>query len=606
MPEGLPVALPSWKARLSRIGYSLTLPRVVIGLSLAFLLFLLVVIPFFRLVQETAVWHPADVRLSGEARPGEWTLFHWKRTLLGPISSNLFYRPFVRSLETSLAIGIAAVLLGSLVAWLVARTDLPAKRFVAAVAVIPYVLPSYTLALAWLNAFRTERVGGGAGAYHAFFGIDPPEWLAYGFLPIVVTMTLHYYPFAYLMVSGALASVDAQLEEAGEVLGAGRWAVLRRVSFPLILPAILSAFILTFSRALGTFGTPYFLGAPVRYFTLPTMIYSSMVTRSFADGYILALALIAVSAVVIALNQRLLGVRRGFVTIGGKGFRARVTPLGPWRWPAGALVMALIAVAVFLPLGLLAWQTFMRYPDDYALGNLTLHYWIGQSDEAIAEGEAGILRNSLILGAVWNSAALSVVVALLTGAMGMLLGYAIAKGRGGVLSRLLEQESFLPYLIPSIAFGAIYLAIFTQPIGPVPALYGTFLLLVLVCLAKNVPFAARASIASAMQVAGELEEAATVAGASWIRRFKQIVFPLMLRGSLPGFLLTFIATMRELSLIILLVTPSTRTLTTMTFRYTEQGYAQFADAIIVLIIFLVLAGDWVARRLGRAGAEHTG
>jgi len=122
---------------------------------------------------------------------------------------------------------------------------------------------------------------------------------------------------------------------------------------------------------------------------------------------------------------------------------------------------------------------------------------------------------------------------------------------------------------------------------------------VLVCMAKNLPFSARSGISSMFQVAGELEEAAAVAGASWFRRFRRIILPLTLSGSVSGFILTFIATMRELSLIILLITPNTRTLTTMTFRYVEQGYSQFADAIIVLIVVLVIGGEFIARGIGK-------
>ena len=254
-------------------------------------------------------------------------------------------------------------------------------------------------------------------------------------------------------------------------------------------------------------------------------------------------------------------------------------------------------VAVVIPLVLLGWQTLMRSPDDYSLGNLTLHYWIGKSQAALAEGESGILRNAQILGAAWNSIRLSVIAALLTGMMGILIGYAVVRGRKTRLAAALEQGSFLPYLIPSIAFGAIYLALFSKSIGPLPPLYGTFFLLVLVCVAKNLPFSARSGISSMLQVAGELEEAGVMAGASWFQRFLRIILPLTLTGSLSGFILAFISTMRELSLIILLITPETRTLTTMTFRYVEQGYSQFADAIIVLIVILVIAGDFLARKI---------
>ena len=582
----------------NRLALKLRQPQVVLGLLLLLVLAGLVVVPFLQLVHDTVVWQEADRRISRSAEPGAWTLFHYLRVFASPLSLNIFYRPLLHSLATALAISFAAMLLGGLMAWLVVRPDMPFKKTIALFAVVPYVLPSYTLALAWLDFFKNERIGGAVGICSWIFGVTPPDWLAYGFIPIVITLSLHYYPFTYLLVSGALASIDSNLEESGEVLGASRFRILRRITFPLVLPALISAFILTFSRAVGTFGTPYFLGAPVRYFTLATTIYTSIVNRTPAVAYIGALVLILISMVIIYLNQKVIG-EKSFVTIAGKGLRRRLTPLGAWRWPAFASMAALICLAVFVPLLLLLWQTLMLYPNDYSLGNLTLHYWIGKSQAALAEGESGILRNSQILGAAWNSISLSVIVALLTGMMGILIGYAVVKGKKTKLAAALEQGSFLPYLIPSIAFGAIYLSLFSRSIGPLPPLYGTFFLLVLVCVAKNLPFSARSGISSMMQVAGELEEAAMIAGAGWLRRFRRIILPLTLAGSLSGFILAFISTMRELSLIILLITPENRTLTTMTFRYVEQGYSQFADAIILLIVILVVAGEFLARRIGK-------
>jgi len=584
-----------WK---NRFRFRISQPHVVMGILLLLLLLVLVIIPFFQMVHDTAVWQEADTRISRAAKPGEWTPFHYLRVFSGRLSTVIFYRPLLHSLETSLAISFLAMALGGLLAWLLVRTDMPFRRLVAVFAVIPYVLPSYTLALAWLDFFKNERVGGAAGIYQYLFGAPTPDWLAYGFLPIVITLSLHYYPFTYLLLSGALVSIDAHMEECGEVLGASRFTILRRITFPIVLPALLSAFILTFSRALGTFGTPYFLGAPVRYFTLSTTIYSNIVNRTPAVAYISALVLILISMFILYANQRLIG-SKSFVTIAGKGFRHRLTPLGKFRYPAFFLAFGLILLGVFIPLFLLTWQTLMLYPNDYSLKNLTLHFWVGKSDPGLAEGESGILRNLQVLGAAWNSLELSVLVALVTGLTGIFIGYVAVKGRKTWLAAMVEQGSFLPYLIPSIAFGAIYLSLFTQPVGPIPSLYGSFFLLVLVCMAKNLPFSARSGISSMLQVAGELEESAVVAGASWAKRFWKIILPLTLTGSISGFILVFIATMRELSLIILLVTPTTRTLTTMTFRYVEQGYAQFADAIIVLIVLIVVAGEFIARRLGK-------
>jgi len=589
------------RGTLKRFGNRLITPRVVLSLLLLALLAVFVMMPFTRLVRDTFVWQGTDVRLSRDAQPGTFTVYHWERVFNSSLTKNLLIKPLMHSLEIGASVAVLALVIGGGLAWLIVRTDMPFKKLIGALAVVPYVLPSYTLALAWIIVFKNQRIGGAMGLFQYLTGISPPDWLSYGYVPIVINLAIHYSPFAFLLISAALASIDSRLEESAELLGATRWLTVRRVTLPIVLPALLSAFILVFSRSIGIFGTPYFLGSPVRYFTLPTMIFTNIVSRTPSPAYILALVLILSSTFLIFLNQRFIGTRRSFVTISGKGFRSNLTHLGPWKTPAVLYAGGFILAGALLPLLLLCWQTLMRYPGNYSFANLTSLYWIGPSGTEFAEGEAGILRNWQILGAAWNSVKLSITVALVTGVLGLLAGYAVVKGRGTFLSKILEQLSFLPYLIPSIAFGAIYLSVFTHSWGLIPSLYGTFFLLVLVCTFKNLPFASRSGTSAMLQVGGELEEAASMAGSGWFRRFGRIILPLTLKGSMAGFILVFITTMRELSLIILLVTPKTRMLTTMTFRYLEQGYAQFANAITVLIAVLVLIGVWVSRKMGGKG-----
>lgn len=590
-------ASPAVTVRLHRLRYSLGRPHVVIGLAVAVLLAILVVAPMVQLVHTTLVWGDEDLRANPDAVPGAWTVHHWVRAFASAISRNALYVPLLNSLATATGASAVALAVGAAMAWLVVRTDLPGRGWLQTLGVIPYILPSWTIALVWLTLFRSGRAGAGVGLVEYLTGSPPPDWMAYGSLPIVVVLGLHYFPFTFLLLAAAMRSVDASLEESGEVLGASQATILRRITFPLLLPALLSAFVLTFSKALGTFGTPYLLGLPVRYLTLSTMIYSHIVSRAAAAGYVLALVLIAISVLSVYANQRIIGARRSFVTITGRGMRTRTRALGRWRAPAVALAWGVVVISVIVPLGLLAWESLMRYPDDYSLRNLTLHFWVGRSDLAIADGEAGILRNQQILGAAFNSVRLSLAVAVLTGIAGLAVGLVVVRGRGTLLSRGVEQVSFLPYLVPSIAFGAIYLAVFLRPWGPLPALYGTFALLVLVCAVKNLPFASRSGISALMQVSGELEEASAVLGAGLWLRLRRILVPLVAGGLLSGVLLAFISTMRELSLIILLITPATRTLTTMTFRYTEQGMPQFANAIIVLLIAMIILGEVLARRV---------
>ncbi|MGB8252252.1 MAG: ABC transporter permease subunit, partial [Anaerolineaceae bacterium] len=185
------------------------------------------------------------------------------------------------------------------------------------------------------------------------------------------------------------------------------------------------------------------------------------------------------------------------------------------------------------------------------------------------------------------------------------LGYAIVKGRGTRLSKLVEQLAFIPYVIPGIAFGAVYIAMFAQKMGPIPPLYGTFALLVVVSVAKHIPYSSRSGVSAQLQVGRELEEAAEVSGANVWQRFKTIIFPLTSSGFVSGFLLTFITTMRELSLIILLVTPSTMVLATQTMRYKENGDDQMANAVIIILIMLCTIGNFLIGKF-RGGSLKKG
>jgi iron(III) transport system permease protein len=306
--------------------------------------------------------------------------------------------------------------------------------------------------------------------------------------------------------------------------------------------------------------------------------------------------LIAISIVTIYFNQRIIGVRKSYATLTGKGFTSTPVRLRSLRYPILLLISVFLFIAVVAPLGFLGYQSLMLQKNSFALENISLHFWIGASNPKIADGIAGILTDVQTWVATWNSIALALSVGALTSFLGIFLGYAVVKGRGTWLSKIVEQVAFLPYLMPSIAFGAIYISMFAQPLGPLPALYGTFWILVVVSVAKNLPYSSRSGTAAMLQVGSELEEAALVGGASWLTRFRRIIIPLTSSGLVSGFLLTFITSMRELSLIVLLVTPSTRTLTTLNFRYAEQGYHQPGDALAMMLVAIILLCEWLVRR----------
>jgi iron(III) transport system permease protein len=594
-----------WNARLRRFYRWLTTPHVVLSIIMLLVMFYMVIIPLYRMLMTTITVQEMDLRVLKDAEIGDFTLYHWIRMLTGKIGQLMTYEPLLHSLTISLGATALALTIGGLMAWLVVRTDIPGREFIHLLATVPYIMPSWTIAMAWIVMFKNKNSGGTPGLLEFFTGNATPDWLAYGPFPIICSSGLHYYTFFFLFVSAALLSIDSSLEEAGELAGAGRWRIMRKITFPLVVPAIASGFIMTFSKTMGTFGGPNVLGVPVRYYTLSTMLRSNTGIGNYGDAFVLAIVLILFAMTTVMLNQKIVGTRKSYETIGGRGFMSKKVKLRNFKPIITVLTVIFQFIIAVLPLVLLTWSTFMLRTGDYSLSNFTLAHWIGQGDLSINSGEPGVLLNNRIYRGAWNSIRLALFTALFTAFFGVILGYAIVKGRGTKLSKFVEQLAFIPYVIPGIAFGAVYISMFTKPFGPIPPLYGTFALLVVVSVAKHIPYSARSGVSAMLQVGRELEEAASIAGASPWLRFKRIIFPLTSTGFVSGFLLTFITTMRELSLIILLVTPSTAVLASMTMRYIENGNEQQANAVIIILITLVLIGNFIISRF-RGGSLKKG
>jgi iron(III) transport system permease protein len=579
---------------------TLMTPQVVISGILMIVLTYLIVVPLIQMTWRTLTWGEGDRRFSREAVTGEVTGFHWTQAVSGPTSEAFLYEPLVNTMITGTLAAVFALTLGAGLAWLVTRTDMPGKGWLRPTLILPYIVPSFALALAWETLFKSPKTGGQPGLFQFLFDVAPPTWLSFGAVPIIITMSIHYFPFAFLMVSGALATVDSQLEECAELTGASRWTVLRKITFPIVAPAILGAAVLTFGKTIGTFALPYLLGRPVEYQTLATMLFSSVSLGFTALGYILSLVLIIITVIVIWVSARILGGNlRRFETIGGKGFKANLTQLGPWRWPLFGMVCFIAFIAAIFPIALLGYQTLMMVDGNYGFDNLTLHYWLGKSNPDIARGEPGVLHNTVILGATWNTLRLAFLASIVSSLVGLIIGYIVVRGRAGLVSKTLDQISFLPFLIPGIAFAAMYLGMFAVQRGPIPALYGTFALLVLICVVNRLPYSTRTGAAAVTQIGQELEEAAELQGASWVRRFWRVILPLSTGGVVAGMLVSFIGIMRELSLIILLITPSTRVLMTVGFRYAEEDQTQLTNALVMVVTVLTLLGQALVWQLGK-------
>ena len=548
----------------------------------------LTLFPMLTMIKDTFTVHVSEsMRLKQAA--GSWTLNHWFKVLFDPSSLSVFYKPFLNSLITSLGACLVALLFGGVFSWLITRTNIRWKKVLSSLFIFPYIMPSWTIALAWYNVFKNSVVGGVPGTFQALTGIEPPNWFAYGAFPIALVTGLHYAPFAYIMIGGVLRNMDANLEEAAMMLKTSRNRIVRKITIPMILPAILSTFLLVFSSAMSSFAVPQFLGLPVRYQVLTTQLYRTLNGINPGQGYCIAMIMILLSVGILAFNQRMVGTRKNYTTVTGKSSNISLINLKKARNVISVIAVVLILMVSILPLVSFALESVILKPGDYSPSNFTLQFWIGSAEEnSIANNEAGLLLNPNLWKALWNSIKLSIVCALTAGTLGFLAGYGIVRGRGTKLAKIVDNLAFFPYLMPSMAFSVIYLSMFSTRRGPIPALYGSFFLLVLIGTVKYMPFASRSGINSMLQLSNQIEEAGEIIGVSWPKRMARLVIPIQKSSFISGYLLPFISCMRELSLFVLLVTPQNRVLTTLLFQYNEKGWSQYSNGINLMIVIIVL------------------
>ncbi len=579
-------------------------PTTLIGVVMAILFAYLIIVPIISILLDSVQTQFGDERRTG-TETGGWTSYYLIRTFASPIAGIMFWKPLWNTLSVAFSAIVISVLVGGVLAWLVSRTDMFARRWFATALIVPYMLPAWTFALAWTTLFKNRTVGGQQGWLEAI-GITPPDWLAYGRVPITIILALHYTPFIILLFGSALRRFDSQLEDSARILGARRGRIAWLIILPLMKPALISAVVLIFAKCLGEFGVAYVLGLPVNFDVLATSLYRNIGSRQTGVAGVLAGAIMILGILTLLVDAWLVREARRYVTVGSKGSMNRLSRLGRWRLPATGLAGLFFVFAVALPVLTLFLSTIMRVPARFAMDNFTLDFWIGRNLDTVALRQ-GILLTPDFWRAAWNTVWIVGTASIASGILGLLVGYAVVRTPFRPLAAFLRQVTFFPYLVPGIAFAAAYLSLFAVARGPVPALYGTTAILILALMADQMPYASRAGLSAMMQLGKEPEEAAQVAGAGWSRRMRQIVVPIQKGSLVTGILLPFISGIKGLSLFVILAVPSTDVLTTYSLRLVDYNYTQAANAVVLMVAGLALFGTLAAQKLTKTNlAEGLG
>ena len=469
--------------------------------------------------------------------------------------------------------------------WLLVRTDLPLRRTFLVVALVPLVVPGVLYTISWIFLASPN-----AGLINTLAGAHLVD--VFGLGGMIVVEGFHLSPLVLLLTAAAARSVDASLEESALCSGATLAATLRRVTLPLLRPALLAAAIVSLIRALESFEVPALLGIPGGTWVFTSRVYGAL--QRFPDGIAFAgayaLPLIALTcggAVLLAVLTRR---RRAYETVTGRGAAGSRLPLGRARGPVTALVGLYLLLSVVLPVLTLCWistQPYLDVPSRESLARASL------------AGYSEVLGSPRTLRAFWNSTVLGTGAATVTLVLGAVIAWIAVRSR--LRGRqVADGAAFLPLALPGIVLGGALLALWLR----IPwSVYGTLWILLIAYVTGFLPYGVRSASAAVSQLGRELEEAAQVSGASWWQAFRRVVIPLAGPGLLAGWITVVVFAMRELSASIVLYSPGNEVVAVQIWQTYENGDFRAVAALGVLVtaasVVLVAAAALLARQLAR-------
>lgn len=498
---------------------------------------------------------------------------------------------FVAGLVNSLVIAVGgtalALLIGGTLAFLAARSDVRCRGLVFAIGLMPLFLPSYVGALAWsmLGSPRSGLLNIGFRDLGLPLSVD-----LYGLGGTLFVLALFYAPYPFLLIHSAMSMMNPDLEDAASIHGGSTVRMLREVTVPLAMPAVLGSGLLVFVLILENFPVAQVLAMPAGVDTMPTYLYQLMNDSPVRgnEAAAIAVVLVAVVAVVTWLQRRALA-RRSYTTVSGKGVRARRVALGRWGVPALAGALVYFVLTIVLPVLALLLVSVRRsaYMESFA--------------ELAAPGAldvtayAQVVNSSLFATVTANSVIVSVVAAAVGTVLAFLVAYSVYRTRSAGGS-LLEGVSMIPLAIPAIVLGMGLL--WTWLTMPIP-LYGTLALLMIAFVAVQMSQGLRSMAAAIRSTDRDLEDSAVMLGANRPRAVLHVTVPLLRVALSSTFLLLLMLSMRELTVPLLIYTSRTNILSIAIFDQFENGGAlQQAAVLSVIYVVIMMVLSYLPRRFG--------
>lgn len=492
----------------------------------------------------------------------------------------------VNSLIVGAGSAVIALVIGAFLAFVCARSDAPMRRFIFFIGMAPMFIPALVGALAW--SLLSSPSAGYINILLRDLGVDAAINI-YSMPGLIFVLGIFYAPYAFLLMHSSLSMMNADLEEAASVHGAPLRTMLRTVTLPLALPALLGSAVLVFALTMENFPVAQVIGNPGGVDTLPTYIYRLMSATPAKSNQAASIAVVLTAAllVITVVQQRIINKRK-FTTMTGKGNRPRQVPLRKLRWPFTIFALAYFAVSVVLPMLALLAASMQASPFVASISQLF-------QSGALSFSQLGeVFMSHDFQLALRNS----VMVAILAAVAGTILSFIASYVRYRTMSRggpVIEMIAMTPLAVPAIVMGIGLL--WTWLLLPLPV-YGTLAILAIACVAVFLPQGYRSISASMLQMDQDLEDSAVMLGAGRARAIVSVTLPLMRVGITSSFLLFLMLSMRELSASIFLFTSNTRILSILVFDDFDNGQSQAAAAVSVIYCIVIAILAVLAQLLG--------
>ncbi|MCD8233858.1 MAG: iron ABC transporter permease [Cloacibacillus porcorum] len=508
------------------------------------------------------------------------------KAVMDTIMQEETFQALKMSIMIAACVTVTCTFVGTLFAWLVTRTDLPFKETMKVLFTVPFMLPAFIGALAW-KMLLSPRAGYINQLWLAITGTRHALCNIYGFWGIVSIETLYLFPFVFIQVSGALERMDPTLEESARISGAGLFTITRKITIPLIMPAVVAGALLVCLYSLSHFGTPAILGTEVGIYTIPTMIYelihqSAGSFTAIRAATVLSVVLVLSAAVILYAQNKVIKSGR-FQIIAGKSVRPTVLKLRGLRTPLFIFCCVYLLITVVMPTVTIFLVGFLNtYGLPLALENMSWENY-----------RYVLFEWKLTKDAIWNSAYLSLSAAFVTMIAGGIISYVLVKlkVRG---KWFLEFLGMLPFSLPGTVIALGVILTWSGRFGI--NLYNTAWIIFVAYIARYMAFSLKSNSAALEQVHDSLVEASRASGATPWQSLRDIVIPLIRPGMVAAFFLIFLPALRELTTSVLLYGPTTRTIGVAIYTLNEDGETVYACALAGIALLLIVGGEILIKR----------